>query len=391
VAEHLDQGLRKHTKLVTSGWPRPPVDELIEPSDSTDPTASLIAERGALVAAVHACADLGWSDLAWDLGLTLQRFLESHHHFDDWSEVATAALSAARSSDDRHAESAALCSLGELHEVQDQYAAATQAYQQALTIARDGGYDRVGARALLGLSGTHTAIGQLDDATRFAGEALSLVDDSLDPGTAAEAWMSLGRTQHRQGDAAAGNVSYRRALDGFVATGDRLNEAILLVNMGTALGVSERWEEAEHAFNQSVDICREIGFRNGEGFAHTALGSMLRRKGEAGRAEQALTAALDIVRDYADQFTEGLILNNLGELLRPIDLDRSRRYFTEAVELLRDGELPALLADALIGLGDTDLLSGEPTRAHAAWLRAEGVVDPSDTDRAAEIRRRLAG
>ena len=390
LAERLDQRLRRHTKLVSSGRPRSPINELVEPSDSVDPTISLVAERGTLVAAVHACAGLGWSDLAWDLGLTLQRFLESQHHFHDWLEVATAGLGAARASGDRHAEAAVLCSLGELHAVQDHYVAATEAFQHALTVARGGGHDRVEARALLGLSVTHTAGGKLDDSVRLAREALRLVDDRLDPGTAAETWMSLGTAQYQQRELSAAEVSFRHALDGFVATGDRLNQAILLVNMGTTLQASERWAEAERAYNRSAEICREIGFRNGEGFVYRALGSMLLRTGETDRAEQTLTAALTIVHDYADQLTEGIVLNKLGELFRSTDLDRSRQYFDEAVELLGDSELPTLLADALTGLGDTELLAGEPARARKAWARARDVIEPNDADRAASLRRRLA-
>jgi len=52
-------------------------------------------------------------------------------------------------------------------------------------------------------------------------------------------------------------------------------------------GPQDRRQRAEQALVQSAGICRDIGFRNGEGFAYTALGSMLRRTGEMARAEES--------------------------------------------------------------------------------------------------------
>ena len=390
LAERLDQGLRAHVKLVSSGRPRPPVPALSEVDDPAGVAAWFAAEHGTLVAAVHGCAALGWADLTWDLSLTLQRFLESHHHFRDWHEVATAGLSAARAGGDRRAESALLCSLGEAHAVQDEYAAADAAFREALTVAEECGDQRVRARALLGLSIVAEARGELEAAAAIAGTALDIVDERLDSGTAAEARMALGSIRYKQGDLAGAEAQYAPALAGFTATGDRMNQAILLVNMGTTYRAAGRWAEAERAFGRSAEICREIGFRNGEGFAYTALGVLLRQLGRNSGAEQALNAALAIVREYADRFTEVLILINLGELFRPSDVDRSRLHFTEAVALVAEAELPNYLADALCGLGETELAAGRPDDARQAWTRAACVLDPIDAARATALRARVA-
>lgn len=390
LTERLDHRLRQHTRLVSSGWPRSVHEDLTEFSDTVDPAVCLTAERGTLIAAVHASADLGWPDLTWDLSLALQRFLESHHHFGDWHDVATAGLTAARAGGDCHAESVALCSFAELHLVQDRYAAAVDMLERALVVAREGDYHRVQARALLGLSAARTASGRFEDSAALARAALDLVDERLDPGIAAEAWMSHGKALYHQGELPAAQVSFQHGLDGFMAIGDRMNQAIALVNLGAVLSGSQLWAEAERAFNESAEICRDIGFRAGEGFAYASLGGMLRRTGATGRAERALIAALEIVRDCSDQFTEGSVLNSLGELFRSIDASRSRQYFVQAVELLGGSELPALLADALVGLGDTELAAGEPDRARAAWTRARDIIDPDDTDRVAGVERRLA-
>lgn len=264
--------------------------------------------------------------------------------------------------------------------------AAEQHFQQVLRIA---GRERIRARALIGLSIVHLCNGQLDDAAARVTAALQLLAGSADEGVIAEARMALGRIQHQQGDRPGADLSFERALAGFVSTGDRMNQAILLVNIGTAHSAAGRWQAAEQALVQSAAICQEIGFRNGEGFAYTALGSMLRRTGQMARAEQALLQALAIVRDYADQYTESIILINLGELYRATDPARSRHHFSEAIHCLSGTGLPTLMADALLGLGDTEESTGNVEAAQAAWRRAMTMIDKTDVSRTSMVTQRL--
>jgi tetratricopeptide (TPR) repeat protein len=285
-----------------------------------------------------------------------------------------------------------LCSLGEAHAVQDDYASAAEAFSAALGLVSGPGASeqRARARVLLGLSDVHRARGQLDEGVAAARTTIEIVDGQLDRGIAAEAWMALGSIEYRQGDLAASHASFKHALEGFVATGDRMNQAILLVNMGTTDGTAGRPEEAERCFRQSALICQQIRFRNGEAFAYTSLGGMLRRNGDYVRAEQSLLAALALVRDYADTLTESKIVTHLGELYRASDLDRSREHFTRAVDLLSSGQMPVNLADALAGLAETEVSAGDDAAARTAWTRAISVLAPVDAKRADELRRRLA-
>ncbi|HXS64883.1 MAG TPA: BTAD domain-containing putative transcriptional regulator [Streptosporangiaceae bacterium] len=389
AAAQTDQRLRSHVPLLTSDRSTAQASQLL---DGIEPAAWFANEQATLVAVVHGAATRGWHDLTWDLALTLQRFLESHHHFGDWHDVVTAGLSAAQASGNTLAEAAMLYSLGEAQAVQDDYASAAETFRAALDLASGPGASeqRARARVLLGLSDVHRARGQLDEGAAAARSTIEIVDGQLDPGVAAEAWMALGSIEYRQGDLAASRVSFQHALEGFVATGDRMNQAILLVNMGTTDGTAGRPEEAERCFRQSALICQQIGFRNGEAFAYTSLGGMLRRHGDYVRAEQSLLAALALVRDYADTLTESKIVTHLGELYRASDLDRSREHFTRAVDLLSSGQMPVNLADALAGLAETEVSAGDHAAARTAWTRAISVLAPVDAKHADELRRRLA-
>lgn len=390
AAAAMDQRLRRHTPLVTSGRAGPGPEQA---ADLTEPAAWFVTEHAALTGAVHAAAARGWHDLTWDLALTLQRFLESHHHFRDWGDVAAAGLRAARADSSRLAEAAALCSLGELHLVQDEVDDAAAAFSAVLALVAAGepgsGELRALARARLGLCSVHAAQGQLDESVASARATIEIVDADLDPGIAAEAWMGLGASLHQQGELEEADASFQRALAGFIATGDRMNQAILLVNQGTTAGVAGRLADAENCYRQSALICQEIGFRNGEGFACTGLGIMLLRSGDAAGAERFLLEGLAIVREYADTSTECVIRTKLGALYQASDLARSREHFTLAVALLADGQLPVLLGDALAGLGETEAMADRPDAARAAWTRAVSVLAPIDAERAAAIGREL--
>lgn len=389
AAAQMDQRLRSHVPLLTSDRTAPQPSPLL---NGIEPAAWFANEQATLVAIVHGAATRGWDDLAWDLALTMQRFLELHHHFGDWYDVATAGLSAARATGNALAEAAMLYSLGEVHAVQDDYDSAAEAFSAALALVSGPGASehRARARVLLGLSDVHRARGRFDEGAAAARTTIEIVDVQLDPGIAAEAWMGLGSIQYRQGDLAASQASFQHALEGFVATGDLMNQAILLVNMGTTNGAAGSPEEAERCFEESALICQQIGFRNGEAFAFTSLGGMLRRQGDYIRAEQSLLAALALVRDYADTLTESKILTHLGELYRASDLDRSREHFTRAIDLLSSGQMPVNLADALAGLAETEVSADDDAAARRAWTRAISVLEPLDAKRADGLRQRLA-
>ena len=95
------------------------------------------------------------------------------------------------------------------------------------------------------------------------------------------------------------------------------------------------------------------------------------------------------MREQSDHFTEAVIAIGLGAVYRTTDARRSRGYLTEIVDVLADKELPSLLADALIGLGDTEQAAGDLDAATVAYIRAREVVSPLDPDRAAELTQRI--
>jgi DNA-binding SARP family transcriptional activator/tetratricopeptide (TPR) repeat protein len=389
AAARMDQRLHSHVPVVTSDRASTHAGQ---PPDRTEPAAWFTNEHATIVAVVHGAAARGWTDLAWDLALTSQRFLESHHHFRDWHDVASAGLAAAQASGNHIAEAMMRCSLGEVYMVQDEHDGAAGVFSAALalTTGTGGCEQRARARALLGLSCVYAARGLLGESAAAARKTIEIVDGQLDRDVEAGAWMSLGATQHQQGELAAATASFQHALAGFTATADRMNQAILLVNMGTTNAAAGRLEEAERCYRQSALICQQIGFRNGEGFAYTALGRLLRCRGDDVGAEQSLRAALAIVRDYADTFTESTIQASLGELYRARDTDRSREFFTRAVDLLSSGQMPMMLAEALAGLGETEASGGYEAAARKAWTRAVRLLAPLDAKRADDLRQRLA-
>ncbi|HKD98867.1 MAG TPA: BTAD domain-containing putative transcriptional regulator [Micromonosporaceae bacterium] len=388
LAEHADQALHRHVKLVASDWPRPPVAEFVG-ADSFDAAAWFATEYATLGAVVRAGAARGWHDLAWDLSLSLQRFLESHHLLDEWHAVSTAGLDAARARGDLRAEAALLCSVGELQMVQDNVDAAKATFTEALEAARKVDDSRSQGHAHRGLGAVLTVERRLDQSIEENEKALTLLDHHADIGTTADVWMGLGQARHRQRKHLDAMACFERAHEGFVAANDQMNLAILLVNVGTTSRDLGRFHEAQSAFEQAAALAKQIGFRNGEGFAYTALGGMFRIRGETARAETALLSALTIVREYADLSTECLIHIQLGELYRRDNPAASVTHLTDAVELAADLGLDGWLADALIGLGDTERRRGDTDAATAAWRRAYRLLAADDPERAEGVRTRL--
>jgi DNA-binding SARP family transcriptional activator/tetratricopeptide (TPR) repeat protein len=389
LAGQADQRLRRSVPLAAS---EPSVElssELIGMHRGVPPDAWFAAERGTLVAVVQAAAGLGRPDLAWNLSLALQRYLESHHHFSDWAHVVGIGLAAARASQNLQAEAALLCSLGEQHAVNDDHAAAREAFGRASQIARECGYRPAQAHALRGLSASYLAGGNLRQAMTTAQAALDLVDPATDPNEAAEIQMGLGAALYLLGELDRSEHYYLRALASFEQLGDLMNMSIVLVDLGSLYRDSGRLDLSEQALRRSARICGEIEFDNGKAFAYCGLGALLAHRGDTAQAEQALLDALAIVRQHTDLATEAKIRCTLGELYLHCNPPQAKTHFADSVTLAATLELNGQLARALTGLGDAEQQAGNPAAAVAAWRDALDLRHALDPVRAAGLRDRL--
>jgi tetratricopeptide (TPR) repeat protein len=133
-------------------------------------------------------------------------------------------------------------------------------------------------------------------------------------------------------------VAYRNALAIYRARGDKDNENVLLVNIGTTLSRLGGLKEGVAAFQEAVAVCRAADDKNAEGEALFRLGSFLMDGLQVSAACTAHQRAVEIWREIGNRHREGIELMALANALRAAGRRAAaERAAGEAVEALLDG------------------------------------------------------
>nr|WSW45224.1 tetratricopeptide repeat protein [Streptomyces sp. NBC_01001] len=294
--------------------------------------AWLDAERHNLRAAALAAPGLGRPEALVRLQSSLLEFHSLRRYFDEFAELAGAALVAVRSSDDpvlRDTEASILNNLG--------------------TARRE--------------------LRRFDDASASYREALALHEQDGDSFSAAATLTNLGLTYQQMNLPEEAADMLREALDRYPPEADPRARGMAYNNLGKALHDLRRLPEAAEAFAEDIAICRTAGDRRGEGIALNNLGMVLRDMGQYGAAVEAHEDALAAAEETGDLHSAGLALSNSGLALA---MDRDERGPREAIDRLtraRDileslgDEHMAALAQSHLGL--VLIRAGQPSEAIA--------------------------
>ncbi|MEV4743976.1 tetratricopeptide repeat protein [Streptomyces sp. NPDC049555] len=281
-------------------------------------------ERTNLIAVAATAAALDAPQLPLMLFEVLGEYLSLRRHFDDWLDLGSLAMSAARAMEWPLALAEVLKTIGVPMRHLRRFAEAVEILRLATDLYR-----------------------QLDD---HSGEGGALSN------------LGLVLYELRRFDEAIAVL--QKAIAIHRGTGDLRNEGIALTNLGLVLGDLRRFAEAIEVHRQDAAICARIGDRRGEALALNNLGGVLRREGLLDEAADVLVRARDILRELDDVHGEAQTLTNLG-------LVRSRQgRFEEAldaqaraIEVFRACHAPHSEANARGNLGLSLIQAGRHEEA----------------------------
>ncbi|MEH2211192.1 tetratricopeptide repeat protein [Nostoc sp.] len=172
-----------------------------------------------------------------------------------------------------------------------------------------------------------------------------------------DAYKSLGQYQlaidlHQQSLDIAREIGYR---DG---------EGASLRGLGNIFRYLGEYQRAIEFHQQSLEISRDIGDRNGEGSSLAGLGNTYDSLGQYQRAIEFHQQSLEIFRDIGEQNGEGASLNNLGDTYNSLGhYQRAIEFHQQSLEISRDiGERNGE-GSSLMGLGNTYNSLGQYQRA----------------------------
>jgi DNA-binding SARP family transcriptional activator/tetratricopeptide (TPR) repeat protein len=328
-------------------------------------------ERLNIRAAVSHCAELGFTEICWDLAVSAHEFYTIRGYFDDWHATHARALRACQDAADRRGEGVVLAMLG----------------QPALVASR-----RSGVSGLRELQRSADLLAECQDRH---GQAIAL--------------RTLANALRRRGHLAGPLALFTEALAHYEASGDTVGRWQALRYIGSAYLDLGRHDDALRALQAAEEAAGELGqprllaqtrywigqarlaagdvagatkafeavfaaYREptGTGHAYALLGlaGVAQQTRRFADAERYLGLAAELAHDGADAVLEGRAYLAAAELNAALDQQDDRlEALDRAVACFAAGDAVYLQAQALSALAMAQGDAGNSTAARAAWGR----------------------
>ncbi|MDY7078735.1 MAG: tetratricopeptide repeat protein [Chloroflexota bacterium] len=270
---------------------------------------------------------------------------------------------------------------------QGQYEEAGQLAQEGLTLFRQAEDQWGMGRSLYQLGLARYRTGDVDQAEELFEESLAIGRESGDQHLTMSPLNGLGDIACHRGDYAKAQVVFGECLV-LSRELDRYNVAIHLNNLGTVLHTLGRYEEAWPHYQESLEICREIGDRKGEAIALSNLGEVAYALDVRREALAYYQEALAIGRSIEDQQTIMVCLNNLGEIACVLeDHAGAKAYFAEVLMIASKTQTLLILLKSLVNLAVLLVKQGQVDRAAELLdlARRHPACEQMDQDKAGRL------
>jgi DNA-binding SARP family transcriptional activator len=236
-------------------------------------------------------------------------------------------------------------------------------------------------QALADLAVLERMQGNYRDALRTAQAALSGELAPRDP-----AVVDLHRTISvcllALGNPAGAEAHARAAVDSSAGTGV-FSEALAYLDLGYCLYAQGSLVEADVAYRQSLDRCREIGSPD---LMANLLNNLAMRPflhGEFAEAQELLEQALVVAETSLSAYLQSLVRASLGDLYRDMgDASRARWSYQQGLEQARHVPNAALVSYLLDALGNLARQEGALVEARQYLEQAREAAGTSERDRA---------
>jgi class 3 adenylate cyclase/tetratricopeptide (TPR) repeat protein len=196
---------------------------------------------------------------------------------------------------------------------------------------------------------------------------LARLAEELEDGQA-QAAVALRQARYAEatGDYPAALVAAGRAVTEALPVSDAVTETAGYILWGRIFGMQGNYEEAYRLLEQSLNLARATGNRNGEAESLRWHGFISLRQGDLPTARDYCEQALAIFHDIGDRAGETASLSNLGYIYNSQgESDAARAYFEQALAIFREVGLRRSEGTNLsnLGMAYQDLGDSEAARA----------------------------
>lgn len=272
------------------------------------------------------------------------------------------------------ARAKALNSLGNLADMQGDYAEAHAALELAIALLREVG-DWKGITASLNSLG-NVAANQADyaSATAYYEESLKMRRDLGDKWGIAVSLNNIGLLAQEQGNYLAAEPLFEESLDLFRQIQDTEGIAHALSNLGNVAAQKGDYKRLRMLREESLRLSREVGGKDVIAHALLDLGGVALLEGDLDLARKLSSESLAIRRDIGDKWGSAFSLNHLAKIayLRR-DHAAAYRLHKESLSIQRELGTRRGVTWGLAGLAAVALDAGDARRA-ALLLAAASTI-----------------
>nr|WTA65713.1 winged helix-turn-helix domain-containing protein [Micromonospora sp. NBC_00855] len=279
--------------------PPPPLPGVVaeQPETHDEAIAWFASQREVLKEAVRLAADVGYGIVPWQLGITMQQYLQWAGYFQDWEDVMRVALHAARESHD---------AVGEAH-------------------------------VLRSLAGARHVFGANEESLHLLSEALRIFEDrdmrleqALVHNNFHQVFSALSRH-----DLALEHSEKARSLSRLLE--NRRAEIFSLLFSGTSLAGLGQVEESAQALKEALELNQQVGRDREESEIRSAIAHNLAESGRINEAVEQLQLSAETARRVGDRPLQFDALRQMAEvLITARDVPAAQRVFERARAVLAE-------------------------------------------------------
>jgi CHAT domain-containing protein len=294
----------------------------------------------------------------------------------DAAEQNAVALELWRRADDRSGEARTLDKIGSVRHALSEYAAAREAFAEALPISSALGDLHSEGEALTGLGMASFRLGDLQTAFDRLNQALAIWRKLHYSYGEANALNNLSVLSFQVADWQVAITYGLRTLDLVRALRDRRGEAYTLSNLGVAYDALGEPETALQNLHQALGLFRAVGDQAAAGRTLDAMGRITLAEGKARTALAYEQEALGLAKSAGDRRTEAEATQRMGQAWERLQDARALTAYEDALTLFRaagnrQGEAAALDRIGLAKAAQGDVAAGLELLEEALKLRQQ--------------------
>nr|WP_184117659.1 tetratricopeptide repeat protein [Deinococcus metallilatus] len=301
-------------------------------------------------------------------------------------EHLEAALALSRDCKDQATEATVLNLLGGVYHRNGAYMRSLDCLHEALRLHHETG-NRVGEASLSANIGVlYISLGQYPEALDHLTKAYALLQNGgHDERTKGNVLINLGHLYLNMSKPQSALPYLEEALQIVRTQQDRLREAIVTCNIGTARAQTQQEREAEIAFREALTLFKEVQSRQGEANALNGLGGLLARRGDGRAAAEAHAEAVRIAQEIEDLEVELDALLHLGQVQADLgELPAALTTLQRALTLAGEAEHKKTVSDTHRALSQVYRQAGDFERAlhhHELYHDAERALFNEESDK----------